>query len=471
MHSRRVRRAIVLSIDSMEQRDLMTGIFTGPLPMALVENSAVIELAGDAKIAAIRQSLAESGGYLQGSYGPAGMGVVFDSSLQRDALLQSWQASGLISSSSTDQTIRATALPVSDPMAPQQWAIAGTAAASVGADVAWSRTVGAGVTVAVIDSGIDFRHPELAGQLWTNPGEIAGNGRDDDRDGFADNTYGVNFLNNTGNAFDDAGHGSHVSGIIAAAANNGAGGVGLAPGAKIMPLKVLDAYGNGSLNAAVKAIYFAVDNGARVVNASWTMSIGSPALQSAIAYAASKNVVFVSASGNEGVNNDQIPSYPGNYRYNNVLTVAAVDSGGKLTSFSNRGGSTVDIAAPGVGILSTTGGAYDSWDGTSMASPYVAATAALIASLRPDFTAAQIVNQIKSTARVTTDLAGKVGSGGYLDAAAATNLAPYVAPAPAPVVAQTPVTRTPVVRRQPVVRRVAPRNLLLLRGRAISPTE
>jgi subtilisin family serine protease len=289
--------------------------------------------------------------------------------------------------------------------------------------------------VAVIDSGIDFRHPDLASQLWVNPGEIGGNGRDDDRDGFADNTYGANFLNNSGNAFDDAGHGSHVAGIIAAAANNGAGGVGLAPGAKIMALKVLDANGNGSLNAAVRAIYFAVDNGAKVINSSWTMSFGSPALQSAIAYAASKNVVFVAAAGNEGVNNDQVPSYPGNYRYSNMISVAAVNSAGKLASFSNRGASTVDIAAPGVGILSTTGGAYDTWDGTSMAAP---------------------------TAHVTTELAGQVGSGGYLNAAAATNLPAYVAPPTTPVTTpKAPVARTPIVRRQPVPRRIGFRNLIL----------
>ncbi|MFM7591163.1 MAG: S8 family peptidase [Isosphaeraceae bacterium] len=471
MPSHRARKAIALSVDHMEQRDLLTGIFTGPLPMALVENSAVIQLADPSKSATIRQALEKSGGYIGGNYGTAGLGVVFDSGAQRDLLTQSWQKSGLIASFATDERIHASALPVTDPMAPQQWAIAGTATASVGADVAWSRTVGAGVTVAVIDSGIDFRHPELAGQLWKNPGEIAGNGRDDDRDGYVDNTYGVNFLNNTGNAYDDAGHGSHVSGIIVAAANNGAGGVGLAPGAKIMALKVLDAYGNGSLNAAVKAIYYAVDHGARVINASWTMSIGSPALQSAIAYAASKNVVFVTAAGNEGVNNDQIPSYPGNYRLNNVLTVTAVDSSGKLASFSNRGGSTVDIAAPGVGILSTTGGAYNTWDGTSMASPYVAATAALVAALRPDFSAAQIVNQIKSTAHVTTELAGQVGSGGYLDAAAATNLAPYVAPVTTPVIPKAPIVRTPVARRQPVVRRVLPRKLILPRAQAQSLSE
>jgi subtilisin family serine protease len=449
-------------VDLMEQKDLMAVASIGPLPKATIDNSALIQPVDTTKLPQICQSLALSGGYIDGNYGPNTLGVVFSGPYHRQRMLENWQNIGLISSSQTDVSIHATALPVSDPMAPNQWAIAGTGAASVNADVAWSRSVGAGVVVAVIDSGIDFRHPDLASQLWVNPGEIGGNGRDDDRDGFADNTYGANFLNNSGNAFDDAGHGSHVAGIIAAAANNGAGGVGLAPGAKIMALKVLDANGNGSLNAAVRAIYFAVDNGAKVINSSWTMSFGSPALQSAIAYAASKNVVFVAAAGNEGVNNDQVPSYPGNYRYSNMISVAAVNSAGKLASFSNRGASTVDIAAPGVGILSTTGGAYDTWDGSSMAAPYVTATVALVASLRPDFSAAQIVSQIKSTAHVTTELAGQVGSGGYLNAAAATNLPAYVAPPTTPVTTpKAPVARTPIVRRQPVPRRIGFRNLIL----------
>jgi len=337
-------------------------------------------------------------------------------------------------------------------MASQQWAIAGVDTASVNASTAWSRTVGQGVVVAVIDSGIDLNHPELKSQLWVNPGEVAGNKRDDDRDGFIDDIFGVNFLNNTGNVQDDAGHGSHVSGIIAAAANNSTGVVGLAPGSKIMALKVLDQYGNGSLNAAVNAIYYAVNHGAKVINASWTMSMGSPSLQTAMAYAANHNVVFVTAAGNESVNNDLVPSYPGSYRYNNVLTVGAVDSAGHLASFSNYGPSSVDVAAPGVGIMSTTAGSYESWDGTSMATPYVAATAALIASLRPDYSAAQIVNQIKATAHRSTELAGKIASAAYLDAGAATDLAPYVAPK---VVTPTPPT-TSVKSATPVAKPVWP---------------
>jgi subtilisin family serine protease len=440
MRIRRTTKRIV-QIDLLEDRSLMTVAPSnlGPLCEPTTLNSAVIRLSASNQASQALKAIYDSGAYVDGAYDSTTWGIVFRPDVARDGVLKSWESSNWLAFSQTDSLIHSTALPVNDPMASQQWAIAGVDTASVNASTAWSRTVGQGVVVAVIDSGIDLNHPDLKSQLWVNTGEVAGNKRDDDRDGFIDDIFGVNFLNNSGNVQDDAGHGSHVSGIIAAAANNNTGGVGLAPGSKIMALKVLDQYGNGSLNAAVNAIYYAVNHGAKVINASWTMSMGSPSLQTAMAYAANRNVVVVTAAGNESVNNDQVPSYPGSYRYTNVLTVGAVDSAGHLASFSNYGPSSVDVAAPGVRIMSTTAGSYQSWDGTSMASPYVAATAALIASLRPDYSAAQIVNQIKATARRSTELAGKIASAGYLDAGAATDLAPYVAPK---VVTPVPPTTT-----------------------------
>ena len=447
-------------MDSLESRALLT-ITPGPLSSATPANSAVIHLARPADAPVALKAIYESGAYLDGAYDDSAWGIVFRPDVSRDGVLNTWKSQPWLADAETDSAITATDLNVNDPMAGQQWAMNGSSVASVNADAAWGHAVGQGVVVAVIDSGIDLTHADLKSQLWQNPTEIAGNRKDDDRDGFIDDTNGANFLNQSGNVQDDAGHGTHVSGIVSAAANNTTGGVGLAPGAKIMALKVLDSAGNGSLNGAVNAIYYAVNHGAKVINASWTMSFGTPALQAAITYAANKNVVFVTAAGNEGVNNDITASYPGNYRYSNVLTVAAVDSSGKLASFSNFGATKVDLAAPGVGILSTIPGGYDTWDGTSMATPYVAATAALVASLRPDYTAAQIVSQIKNTVHQTTDLTGKVASGGYLDSAAATNLAKYVPPVtPTPVVTKptpavvkkpvTPVRHTPIIRKTPV---------------------
>lgn len=452
------RKRTFRGLEPLEKRALMAFDFVtpGPLSVATIANSAVIRIADPAEVDEASHAIYEAGGYVDGGFGPLTWGIVFSPGVDRDAVLSTWKSTAWLASAETDGLIASSALPVSDPLATQQWAIADTAKASVHAPEAWSRSVGAGVVVAVIDSGVDVNHPELAGQLWINPKESAGNRKDDDRNGFVDDINGANFLNNTGNVQDDAGHGTHVSGIIAAAANNGNGGVGLAPGAKIMALKVLDASGNGSINAAVNAIYYAVNNGAKVINASWTMSVGSPALISAMSFAASRNVVFVTAAGNERSNNDLVPSYPGNYRFTNVLTVGAVDSDGKLADFSNYGASTVDVAAPGVSILSTTPGSYEAWDGTSMATPFVAATAALIASLRPDYTAAQIVDRIKSTATRSVDLAGIIASAGYLDAGAATNLPAYVAPAQTVVPVVTPLKRTPVrpVRRVPLPRRL-----------------
>ena len=453
MRIRRTTKRIV-QIDLLEDRSLMTVAPSnlGPLCEPTTLNSAVVRLSASNQAPLALKAIYDSGAYVDGAYDSTTWGIVFRPDVARDGVLKSWESSNWLAFSQTDSLIHSTALPVNDPMASQQWAIAGVDTASVNASTAWSRTVGQGVVVAVIDSGIDLNHPELKSQLWVNPGEVAGNKRDDDRDGFIDDIFGVNFLNNSGNVQDDAGHGSHVSGIIAAAANNSTGGVGLAPGSKIMALKVLDQYGNGSLNAAVNAIYYAVNHGAKVINASWTMSMGSPSLQTAMAYAANHNVVVVTAAGNESVNNDQVPSYPGSYRYTNVLTVGAVDSAGHLASFSNYGPSSVDVAAPGVRIMSTTAGSYESWDGTSMASPYVAATAALIASLRPDYSAAQIVNQIKATAHRSPELAGKIASAGYLDAGAATDLAPYVAPK---VVTPVPPTTT-VKSTTPIAKPVWP---------------
>lgn len=464
-----------LEIDALEQRALLTlasglpdlyytpATTPGPLSVATPANSAVVRLTNPGEASVALKAIYQAGAYVDGAFDDLTWGIVFRPGVSRDGVLHAWQDQPWLADAKTDSAIQASALNVNDPMVAQQWAVAGGSAASVNAEKAWSRTAGQGVVVAVIDSGIDLAHPEFQSQLWVNTAELSGNRKDDDRDGFVDDVNGANFINQTGQVQDDADHGTFVSGIIAAAVNNTNGGVGLAPGAKIMALKVLDSAGNGSLNAAVNAIYYAVNHGAKVINASWTMSVGSPSLQAAITYASSRNVVFVTAAGNEGVNNDITPSYPGNYRYSNVLTVTAVDSSGKLADFSNYGKTSVDVAAPGMGIMSTVRGGYDTWDGTSMATPYVAATAALVASRRPDYTAAQIVAQIKATVHHTTDLTGKVASGGFVDAAAATDLAPYVPPpTPAkPVVTKpTPASvkptpkpkRTPLPKRSPLKR-------------------
>ncbi|MBX6313532.1 MAG: S8 family serine peptidase [Isosphaeraceae bacterium] len=294
-----------------------------------------------------------------------------------------------------------------DPQFYRQWGLSNPNGVDIDAPLAWSITTGvpgpgtAPVIVAVIDSGIDLSNPEFAGRIWTDP---------------ATGAHGWNFLTNSSNVADDNGHGTHVAGIIAAAGNNGYGIAGVDWGATIMPLKFINANGDGTIDQAVQAIYYAVDHGARVINASWGGSTYSQALKDAIAYANAHNVVFVTAAGNESANNDYVRSYPADNRLPNLLSVAAVDPSGNLASFSNYGPTTVDLAAPGVGIRSVIPGGYATYSGTSMAAPFVSGTVALVASQHPDWTASQLVGRVLATAKPLPALQGLVISGGIVDA-------------------------------------------------------
>jgi subtilisin family serine protease len=235
---------------------------------------------------------------------------------------------------------------------------------------------------------------------------------------------------------DDHGHGTHVSGIIAAAGNNGNGIAGLNWNARIMPLKVLDAHGDGSTDKAVSAVYFAVDNGAKVINASWGGDTFSQAMLDALTYANAKGVVFVTAAGNEGANNDASKSYPASYRLPNVLSVASVDRGGQLAFDSNIGATTVDLAAPGVDIVSTVPGGFATYSGTSMATAFVSGTVSLLAGLRPYLNASQLVNRVRTAVKPLPSLSGKTVSGGVVDpyqvikSETPTPVAPVVTPPP-----------------------------------------
>jgi thermitase len=292
----------------------------------------------------------------------------------------------------------------------------------IDAPAAWSVTTGTPATiVAVLDTGIDLSNPEFAGRIWVNPNGGSG------ADGYVGDVNGWNFVNNTGNVWDDNGHGTHVTGILAAAGNNGYGVVGVDWNATIMPVKILDNSGGGTTDAAVNGIYFAVEHGARVINASWGGGPSSQALADAINYAGNYGVVFVTAAGNglppyySGRNNDKVASYPADYRLPNEIAVAAIDQSGNLASFSNFGAHTVDLAAPGVNILSTVPGGFAYYSGTSMATPYVAGVVALLVGLRPEFTAAQLVQRILATTKPLPSLAGKTITGGMVDAASAIN--------------------------------------------------
>jgi subtilisin family serine protease len=270
----------------------------------------------------------------------------------------------------------------SDPLLDDQW---GLTDAATGAPQAWTQSRGNGVLVAVLDSGVQLNHPDLANNLWRNPGETPGNGVDDDRNGFVDDVHGANINAANGNVEDDNGHGTHVAGIVAAQAGNGTGGSGIAPGAKIMSIKVLDANRAGDSSQLAKGIRYAVDNGAKILNVSINGNGTSPDLDQALAYAGQKGATVVASAGNNSRDIDLSPSYPASSTEPAVLTVTATTPTGSLLSIANRGLRSIDLAAPGGHILSTARGSdYELREGTSMATPFVAGSLALLAAARPD---------------------------------------------------------------------------------------
>ena len=264
------------------------------------------------------------------------------------------------------------------------------------------------IVVAVIDDGVDFSHPDLAGRAWTNPEEVAGNGIDDDGNGFVDDIHGWDFCNNNATVYDSGqgGHGTHVAGTIGASLN-GTGVVGVAPGITIMAVKFIRTGGCGTDDMAVDAIDYAASFGVPVINASWGGEGASPVLDAAIA---DSGALFVAAAGNESRNLDApgVNFWPAESAVPNVLTVAAIDQRGARADFSNYSATTVDIGAPGTNILSTYPGGYAWADGTSMAAPHVTGVAALVASVI-DAPASHSVLKSRILSRGTT-LSSMVGT-------------------------------------------------------------
>jgi subtilisin family serine protease len=256
---------------------------------------------------------------------------------------------------------------------------------------------GQGVVVAVLDTGVDYNHDDLKGNIWTNSNEIADNGNDDDGNGYVDDFYGWNFDSNNNNTLDVESHGTHVSGTIAGE-NNGFGVTGIAYDAKIMPVKVLDDEGAGSYTSISKGIYYAVDHGANVINLSLGGSSTNDTMQTAIEYASSKGVVVVMAAGNDG---GFQPGYPARYADKWGIAVGAVDKNNNMADFSNRAGMNplTYVTAPGVDIYSTVpGNQYTSYSGTSMAAPHVAGVVALMLSANHNLTDAQVRQIVSETA-------------------------------------------------------------------------
>ena len=291
---------------------------------------------------------------------------------------------------------------------------------------AWDITTGSPeVVVGVLDSGILYSHDELVGQMWENPGEIPDDQIDNDENGYVDDIHGINAILLSGNPLDDHGHGTHVSGIVAAAANGGGPMVGVAWDVRLMGLKVLDSSGFGSTSDLIIAHEYAIMHGCRVVNASLGGGARSQSWFEVIAEGQRRGVLLVAAAGNEGSNNDVLPSYPANYDLESVVSVAAMDRYGQLTPWSNYGNSSVDVAAPGASILSLgigSNSSYQTSDGTSQAAPFVAGVAALIASEFPDSTAEDMRQRIISSAAASDAFFGRIASRGWVDAHAALDI-------------------------------------------------
>jgi serine protease len=321
----------------------------------------------------------------------------------------------------------------------------GVADADIDAPEAWDISTGShDVIVGVIDTGVDHTHPDLMANIWSNPGEIAGDGIDNDGNGYIDDIHGINAISGVGDPMDTGGHGSHVSGTIGASGNNGLGVVGVNHDVSIIGCKFLGDQGGTTSDAIACIDYFVglKNNGVnvRVTNNSWGGGGFSQALSDAITSSEEANILFVAAAGNDAYDNDAQSSYPSGYPHDSVLAVASTTRTDSMSSFSQWGLTTVDLGAPGSDILSTVpGGGYASYSGTSMATPHVTGAAALAWSVNPELSAIEMKALLMSSGDDNAALAGKTASGRRLNVNNALNDAD---PTPGFTLAATPGSST-----------------------------
>jgi subtilisin family serine protease len=284
-------------------------------------------------------------------------------------------------------------------------------------ELAWEQSIGSyDIVVAVSDSGVDYRHPDLKQQLWKNPAELP-NGVDDDRNGFIDDFYGWDFVDLDNAPLDDHMHGTHVAGILGAEGNNGVGVVGVNWHVRIMPVRFLDKDGNGTTEHGIDTILYAAKNGAKIINASWGSYLRSEALADAIRFAYSQGTLVIAAAGNDSKDTDLTPMFPAAYDLPGMVSVASSQSDGLFSSFSNWGQLSVDFAAPGSDILSTLPDLrWGSLSGTSMATPMASGVAALMLARFPQLSVTELRNALLNSVVDKPSYRGKLSTAGELNA-------------------------------------------------------
>lgn len=428
LRASRTRRPLLVEL--LEDRNLLSNVPAFDLsilrddPSSFLDSRVLVQLQPGDSDGPTLLSFGDAGSATASALGGGLWQVDLPLGVSVDKAIAAYQDLGDVAYAQPDYVLTANVIP-NDSRFGSLWGLhntgqnAGTADADIDAVEAWDIHRGSAATiVGVIDTGVDFTHQDLAGNMWVNTGEVAGNGVDDDGNGFVDDIHGYDFVNNDGNPMDDNGHGTHVAGTIGAVGNNGIGVTGINWSVRIMALKFLSASGSGSTSAAVRAVDYAVRMGAHITNNSWGGGGYNQALFDAINRARVAGQIFVAAAGNSGSNNDTTPAYPANYNLDNVVSVGASDRNDAVASFSSYGATTVDLFAPGVSILSTTpGNAYSSFSGTSMATPHVAGALALLRDLRRNSgpTYRDLIDTMLQAVDVKSQFQGRSISGGRLN--------------------------------------------------------
>lgn len=444
---RKKRKTLKLAFfEAFEDRDLLTvspAWFTQLIPST---SSAVVSMSVGGSTVAVRESefivTLKPGSNLSGPAAAASTLAGFDNRLQviggtgsaNQALVKFHGAAATgaaqlarsphVANFEPNVIVRTAGFAPDDSLFASQWPLentgqrGGLSGADIHATDAWRITTGSpDIVVAVIDTGVDRSHIDLAANVFRLNVEIP-NGRDDDGNGFVDDQSGWDFVANTADVRDPNGHGTHVAGTIAAAGGNGIGVSGVSWNSKLLPVRFLDANGSGATADAIRSVNYvtglkltSVPN-LRVINNSWGSGHRSQALEAAFSDAAAAGIISVAAAGNNGANADVTPMFPAAFPGNHIISVAASDRSDKLATFSNFGLNSVDLAAPGASILSTVpGNGYVSLSGTSMAAPHVAGALALALSRNPQLSIDAMRSSLLGSVDKIASLTGKVGSG------------------------------------------------------------